>query len=138
MEGFLLKELLRSYNESYVLEVDVEGMTGVKKYIYNFNNRKWKKIVFINSILRIKKVLSKESCCGVGVAMCCSLNCCQHFPHQMKGILRHDFENKSFENRSAHMLDIPKRLHQRRDCNYAKFVMLQERDVCEIACYKIM
>jgi len=31
MEGFLLKELLRSYNESYVFEVDVEGMTGVKK-----------------------------------------------------------------------------------------------------------
>jgi hypothetical protein len=31
MEGFLLKELFFSYNESYVPEVDVEGMIGVKK-----------------------------------------------------------------------------------------------------------
>jgi hypothetical protein len=31
MEGFLLKELLLSYKESYVLEVDIEGMIGVKK-----------------------------------------------------------------------------------------------------------
>ncbi len=31
MEGLLLKKLLLSYNESYVLEVDVEGMIGVKE-----------------------------------------------------------------------------------------------------------
>jgi hypothetical protein len=31
MEGFLVKELLLSYNESYLLEVAVEGMIGVKK-----------------------------------------------------------------------------------------------------------
>jgi hypothetical protein len=31
MEGFSLKEILLSYNESYVLEMDVEGMFGVKK-----------------------------------------------------------------------------------------------------------
>jgi hypothetical protein len=31
MEGFSLKEILISYDESYVLEVDVEGMIGVKK-----------------------------------------------------------------------------------------------------------
>jgi hypothetical protein len=31
MEGFLLKELLLSYDESYLPEVDVEGMIGVKK-----------------------------------------------------------------------------------------------------------
>jgi hypothetical protein len=30
MEGLSLKELLLSYNASYVLEVDVEGMIGVK------------------------------------------------------------------------------------------------------------
>jgi hypothetical protein len=30
MEGFSLKELLLSYDESYILEVDVEGMIGVK------------------------------------------------------------------------------------------------------------
>jgi hypothetical protein len=31
MEGLSLKEILLSYNESYVLEMDVEGMFGVKK-----------------------------------------------------------------------------------------------------------
>jgi hypothetical protein len=31
MEGFLLKELLLSYNGSYLLEVDAKGMIGVKK-----------------------------------------------------------------------------------------------------------
>jgi hypothetical protein len=31
MEGFSLKELLLSYNENYILEVDVKGMIGVKK-----------------------------------------------------------------------------------------------------------
>jgi hypothetical protein len=33
MEGFSLKELLLSYDGSYVFEVDVEGMIGVKKNI---------------------------------------------------------------------------------------------------------
>ncbi len=31
MEGFSLKEFLLLYDESYVLQVDVEGMIGVKK-----------------------------------------------------------------------------------------------------------
>jgi hypothetical protein len=31
MEGFSLKELLLSYDESYVLEIDVEELIGVKK-----------------------------------------------------------------------------------------------------------
>jgi hypothetical protein len=31
MEGFLLKELLLSYNESYIPKVDIEGMINVKK-----------------------------------------------------------------------------------------------------------
>ncbi len=34
MEGFSLKELLLSYDEIYVLEVDVEGMIGMKKKLY--------------------------------------------------------------------------------------------------------
>jgi hypothetical protein len=33
MEGFSLKELLLSYDGSYVLEVDVKEMTSVKKNI---------------------------------------------------------------------------------------------------------
>jgi hypothetical protein len=35
-----VKELLFSYNENYIFKVDVEGMIGVKKKIYNFNKRK--------------------------------------------------------------------------------------------------
>jgi hypothetical protein len=31
MDRFSLKELLLSYNESYVLEVNVKGMNGVEK-----------------------------------------------------------------------------------------------------------
>jgi hypothetical protein len=56
----------------------------------------------------------------------------------MTGLLRHEFWNKSFEERTTHMLDIPRRLHRRGDYNHAKFMMLQKSDVCEIAWYKIM
>jgi len=105
---------------------------------YNFNKRKWKEIVFVNLVSKIEKVVSEESCCRVGVVMCCSLNCRQHFPHQMTRILKHKFGNKSFEEKFNHTLDIPRRLHWRGDCNNAKFVTFQERDVCEIAWYKIM
>jgi len=118
MEGFSLKELLLSYDESYI--VDVEGMIGLKKKKYGFNKRKWKEIMFVNFVSKIEKVLSKESCCGVGVVMCCSLSYCQHFPYQMIGFIKHKFWNKSFEERSAHLLDIPKRLHKKGNCNYAK------------------
>jgi hypothetical protein len=40
MEGFSLKEFLLLYDESYVLEVDAEGMIGVKKNIYSFSKKK--------------------------------------------------------------------------------------------------
>jgi hypothetical protein len=40
MEGFSLKELLLSYDESYVPEVDVERMIGVKKKKYSVSKRK--------------------------------------------------------------------------------------------------
>jgi hypothetical protein len=52
MEEFSLKKLLLSYNENYVLEIDVEGMIGLKKKKYGFNKRKWKEIMSINSIQR--------------------------------------------------------------------------------------
>lgn len=88
--------------------------------------------------LKIVKVLSEESCRGVGVAMCCSLNFYQHFFRQMTGILRHELWKKLFKERSVHVLDIPRRPHQRRNYNYAKFVMLRKKDVCKTAWYKIM
>jgi hypothetical protein len=136
MEAFSLKELLFSYDERYIPKVDVEGMIGVKKKI--ISKIKQKEIVSINSVSRIKKVLNEQSCHGVRGVMCCSLNYYQYFPHQMIGILKHEFWNKLFEKRFAHMLDIPRRLHQRRDCNCAKFVPFQERDVYETNWYKIM
>ncbi len=83
-------------------------------------------------------MLSKESCHGVVAMMCCSLNCCQHLLCKMMGLLKDKFWNKSFEERSTHTLDIPKRLHQRGDYNHAKFVTLQKTDVCETTWYKIM
>ncbi len=137
MEGFLLKELLLSYDESYVLKMDVEGVINVKEK-KSFSKRKWKEIVFVNFFLRIKKVPNKESCSGVEVTMCCSLNCYQHFLQEMMGLLRHKFWNKRFEEIIAHKLDIPRSLQQRGDCSHAKFVTFQERDVCKIAWYKIM
>jgi len=91
MEGFLLKEFLLSYDENYVLKVDVEGMIGVKKNKYSFNKRKQKEIVFVNFVLRIEKVLNDKSCHGIGATMCCSLDYCQHFPCQMTRIFRHEF-----------------------------------------------
>jgi len=56
----------------------------------------------------------------------------------MIGILRQKFWNKSFEEKFFHTLDIPRRLHPRRNYNRVKFVMLQEKDVYKIAWYKIM
>jgi len=73
MDKFSLKELLFSYDESYVPKVDVEGMIGVNKK-NSFNKRKQKEIVSLNSISEIEKVLSKESCGGVKAVMYCSLN----------------------------------------------------------------
>jgi hypothetical protein len=78
MEGFSLKELLLSYNESYIPEVDVEGMIGVKKK-NSFSKKKQKEIMSLIFVSRIEKVLSEDSFCGVRVVTCCSLNCCQHF-----------------------------------------------------------
>ncbi len=96
----MLNELLLSYDENYVLEGYVEGMIGLKKKKNGSSKRKWKEIVSIKCVSKIKKVLSGESCRGVRVVMCCSLSCCQHFLCQMTRILRHKFWNKSFEEKS--------------------------------------
>jgi hypothetical protein len=72
-----LKELLLSYNESYIPKVDVKGMISVKKI--KISKRKRKEIVSLNFVSRIEKVLSEESCCGVRMIICCSLNYYQYF-----------------------------------------------------------
>jgi hypothetical protein len=71
METLSMKELLLSYDESYILKVDVKRMIGMKKKEHNFNKKKQKEIMSINFVLRIKKMLSEESCCGVEVAILC-------------------------------------------------------------------
>ncbi len=53
-------------------------------------------------------------------------------------IFRHEFWNNFFSKKITHTLNIPKRLHWRRNFKCAKFVTLQEKDVCKIAWYKIM
>jgi len=40
-----LKELLLSYDESYITHIDIEGMIGVKEK-KNFSKKKWKEIFF--------------------------------------------------------------------------------------------
>jgi len=71
--------------------MDVKGMIGVKKKKKNFSKRKQKEIVSLNFISRIKKVLSEESCCGVGAVFCYSLNYHSHFLHKMTRLLKHKF-----------------------------------------------
>jgi hypothetical protein len=53
-----------SYDESYVFEVDIEGMINVKGK-KNFSKKKWMEIMSLNFVLRIEKMLSKESYCGL-------------------------------------------------------------------------
>jgi hypothetical protein len=130
MDGFSLKELLISYDETYMPKKDIARIIGIKKK--NFNKRKWKEIMSLNFVSRIEKLLNKESCRGVEATMC-SLNCYQNFPCKMMKLLRHEFWNKSFEEKSTHMFDILRRRHQRGDYTYAKFAMFQEMYVHEIA-----
>ncbi len=42
--------------------------------------------MFVNYVSKIKRVLNEKSCYGVGVPMCYSLNCYQHFLRQIMGL----------------------------------------------------
>ncbi len=128
---------LYSYDRSYVLKVDDEGEIRVKKKNYTFNKRKRKENETRHPIPRMKKILSDEVCHGFRAKTCCSLNCCQHFPHEMMILLKQELWKKSFENQTLHSLDILKRLHGR-GSSCAKFVTIKERYVCKTAWYKIM
>jgi hypothetical protein len=55
------------------------GEVGVKKKKYSFH-KKQNVANSEGSIFRIKKMLSEESMRNVGVAKCCAMNYCQHFP----------------------------------------------------------
>jgi hypothetical protein len=57
------------------------GVVGVKKKKYYVHKRKQNMADFEGSISRIEKVLSEELVHNVGATKCCTMNCCQHFPH---------------------------------------------------------
>jgi hypothetical protein len=57
-------------------------------------------------------MLSEEFVRNVGVAKCCAMNCCQHFPHEKTLLLKQNFWSLSFEDHRAYGLDIPRRLLQ--------------------------
>ncbi len=52
---------------------------------------------------------------NVGVVTCCTVNCYQHFPCEKTLLLKQKFWNLSFEDHRAYGLDIPRRLHMKRD-----------------------
>jgi aspartate/tyrosine/aromatic aminotransferase len=63
------------------------GSLGVKKKKYSFHKRKQNIVDYKGSISRIEKMSLKELVRNVGVAKCCAMNCCQHFPCE-KTLLR--------------------------------------------------
>jgi hypothetical protein len=80
-------------------------------------------------------MLSKESMQNVGVAKCCTMNCCQHFPHEKTLLLRQEFWSLSFEDCKTYGLNIPRRLCTRGDINKQKFIIIQGLNIYETMWY---
>ncbi len=116
-------------------DVDDVGTIGVENKKYSFHKRKNNVINFEGSISRIEKVLLEESVCNVGAAKCCTMNCCQHFPHEKTLLLKQEFWSLSFEDHKASSLDIPRRLHTRGIGSGQKFITIQGLDIYETAWY---
>jgi len=53
-------------------------------------------------------------------------------------IVQQKFENLSFANRRVHILDIPRRLHQRVGIKKRKFVTIHDVEICEATWYMIV
>jgi hypothetical protein len=81
------------------------GIVGVKKKKYSFHKRKQNTIDYEGSVFTIDKVLLKESMHNVHVALCCNMNCCQHFL-QEKTLLKQKFWSLLFEDHKTCGLDI--------------------------------
>jgi len=124
MDGYSLKQLFVSYNESNIPTIDEEGEIGVRKKQYTFQKRKQSVRNFDRSMSRIEKLLSKESIWNVNFALCCTRNCCQHFPHEKTMLLKEKFWGLSFEEHKVYGMDIPRRLHVRGDMKQQKFLMI--------------
>jgi hypothetical protein len=53
-------------------------------------------------------------------------------------LLREKFWGLSFEERKAYGMDISRRLHVRADTKQQKLITIQEIDIYEMTCYKIV
>jgi len=47
---------------------------------------------------------------NVGVAKCCAMNCCQHFPYEKTLFLRQEFWSLSFQDPITYGLDIQRKI----------------------------
>jgi hypothetical protein len=79
-----------AFNETHVPNVDDVGTIGAKKK-KSFHKKKWNITNYEGYVSRIEKMLLEEFVHNVGVAMCCTMNCCQHFLHE-----KTYYSNKSF------------------------------------------
>jgi hypothetical protein len=74
----------------------------------------------------------------VNFTLCCTWNCCQHFPCEKTKLFRQEFWGLSFEECKVYGMDIPRRLHVKANMKQWKFITIQEIDICEMAWYKII
>jgi hypothetical protein len=81
-------------------------------------------------------MLLEEFVCNASVTKCCTMNCCQHFPCEKTLLLKQEFWNLSFEDRKTYGLDIPRRLHTRKNGRQQKFITIQSLDICETTWYQ--
>jgi hypothetical protein len=82
-------------------------------------------------------LLSQESIWNVSSTLCCTQNCYQHFPREKMTLIK-EFWSLSFEKRKVYGMDIPKRLHVKRDMQQWKLITIQEIDIYEMTWYKII
>ncbi len=134
LDGYTLKEHLVAFNETHIPDIDDVGIFGVKKKKYSFHKKKQNTIDSKGYAFTIDKVLLEESMYNVHMALCCSMNCCQHFL-QEKTLLRQEFWSLLFENHKTYGLDIPRSLHMKGDGRWQKFITIQGLDICKIAWY---
>jgi hypothetical protein len=71
------------------------GSNWCEKKKYSFYKKKWNIVVDFESLIsRIEKVLFKEFVHNAFVTMCCAMNCCQDFPHEMTLLLKQGYIHK--------------------------------------------
>ncbi len=113
---------LKSYDDNPISDVDAKGIISVKKK--TFHKKKKKAFNVDVPMLKIDKLMFKESIRNVGVVDCCSLNCYQCFPHEKIALMKEEFWKMSYENQKAYDLDISQWLHSRVDVKKQKLITI--------------